>query len=65
VASTAQNQKLAAMIEALKISFDSNINGIQQVIQHTEKNLEGKINTLNQSVVNILNQNVILKSYRG
>jgi hypothetical protein len=34
VACTGQNQKLAAILEALEISFDSN-GGFHQVIQHT------------------------------
>jgi RNA polymerase-binding transcription factor DksA len=58
VASTAQNKQLEASLEALKNSFDSKINSIQQVIQNSEKNFNDKINTLNQSVVNIINENV-------
>jgi len=61
----ATQKKLSSSLEALKQSFDTKLNAIQQVVKQSSTNSDDKMNTVNQNIVNLtgkintVNQNIV------
>lgn len=49
-ADAATHKQLAQNLDALKTSFDSNLNRVVQTVKSSNENFDAKINTLNQNV---------------
>jgi len=61
----ATQKKLSSSLEALKESFDTKLNTIQQVVKQSSTNSDDKMTTVNQNIVNLtgkintVNQNIV------
>ena len=58
---TMTQKKLALNLDALKSSFDSNINKLVLTVKSSNENFDSKMNTLNQQIAGVQNQLAELK----
>lgn len=61
-ADAATHKQLAQNLDALKTSFDSNLNRVVQTVKSSNENFDAKINTLNQNVQGVKNEIVAMKA---